>query len=295
MEPRLPFALPRIGRALLLMFVAVSSAWMVSARTVPDIEYAIVDGISLRLDLYLPDEPLAAPVPLVLWIHGGAWISGDKRPTSAPEVLGPRYAVASIDYRLAQQAPFPAQIHDCKAAVRWLRAHAGEYGFDPDRIGAWGASAGGHLAALLGTSGGVPALEGPVGDCLGIASRLPAVCDFFGPTDLLTLADPTGEVDLDAAYSPVGRLLGGPRAERPLLAQWASPITHVDPSDPPFLIVHGDADLVVPYGQSVALHHALLNAGVDASLHLVSQGGHGGFPTFVDDLVRAFFERTLTP
>lgn len=280
---------------LAVAIAAVWLSWACCGATLRDLEYAVVDGISLKLDLYLPDASPADLVPLVVWIHGGAWLSGDKNRTSAPEVLGPEYAVASIDYRLSQQAPFPAQIHDCKAAIRWLRAHAVEYGIDPDRIGAWGSSAGGHLAALLGTSGGVEELEGTVGDCLGVSSRVQAVCDFFGPIDLLTLVDPTGEIDLGTAQSPVGRLLGGPRAERIELAKLASPTAHVDATDPPFLIVHGDADEIVPWAQSVTFHQILADAGVDASLYVVGLAGHGGFAPSVYALVRAFFDRVLAP
>ncbi|MCX6093311.1 MAG: alpha/beta hydrolase [Candidatus Bipolaricaulota bacterium] len=284
-----------VASALLVALTAVGVSSTCFGETLRDIEYAVVDGISLKLDLYLPDAPSAKPAPLVVYIHGGAWISGDKTPTHAPAVLGPQYAVASVNYRLAQQAPFPAQIHDCKAAVRWLRAHAGTYGIDSNRIGAWGSSAGGHLAALLGTSDGIAALEGTVGDCLGVSSRVQAICDSFGPTDLLTLVDPTGDIDVGAAYSPVGRLLGGPRAEHTELARLASPISHIDETDPPFLILHGDADEVVPYGQSVTFHQVLASAGVDASLYLVGRGAHGGFPPFVDALVKAFFDRVLRP
>lgn len=160
------------GIAVLFSLIAAGVSAACLAETLRDIEYAVVDGISLKLDLVLPDAPSAKPAPLVVYIHGGAWISGDKSPTHAPAVLGPQYAVASVNYRLAQQAPFPAQIHDCKAAVRWLRAHAATYSIDPHRIGAWGSSAGGHLAALLGTSGGVAELEGTVGDCLGVSSTV---------------------------------------------------------------------------------------------------------------------------
>ncbi|MDD5265172.1 MAG: alpha/beta hydrolase [Candidatus Bipolaricaulis sp.] len=283
------------GIALCWAMTAAGCSAACFAETLHDIEYAVVDGISLALDLVLPDAPSARPAPVVVYIHGGAWISGDKDPSRASEVLGPRYAVASVNYRLAQQAPFPAQIHDCKAAVRWLRAHAAIYGIDPHRIGAWGPSAGGHLAALLGTSDGIAELEGTVGDSIGVSSRVQAVCDSFGPIDLVTLVDPTGDVDVGAAYSPVGRLLGGPRDEHTELARLASPITHIDETDPPFLILHGDADDVVPYSQSVAFHQALAAAGVDASLYLVGRGAHGGFPPFVDELVKAFFDRVLRP
>ena len=129
-------------------------------RVLHDIEYATVGGTSLLLDLYLPSDPVDDPVPLVLWVHGGGWRAGDKDPTRAPATLGEGYAIASVNYRLSDEAIFPAQIHDVKAAVRFLRGNADRFGLDPERFGAWGSSAGGHLVALLGTSCDIPELEG---------------------------------------------------------------------------------------------------------------------------------------
>ena len=284
-----------MNRSRVLVFIIgialVSAA--ASAEVLKDIEYASVDGISLKLDLYLPDDRGEKPLPLVIWIHGGGWRAGNKAPTRAPRTLGSNYAVASIDYRLTDQAIFPAQIHDCKAAVRWLRAHAEEYGLDPDRFGAWGSSAGGHLVALLGTSGGVIELEGTVGDHLEVSSRVQAVCDYYGPTNFLALLDQPSLIDRRTPTSPESLLLGGLTVDFPDLAALASPVTHVDPTDPPFLIVHGDNDRTVPYQQSVDLHQVFAEAGVEATLHLVGRAGHGGFPPIVDLLVKDFFDRVL--
>lgn len=276
-----------VAATVLMLFASLAPA-SVDAGVLRNVEYARVGDVPLNLDLYIPDGA-DRPLPLVIWIHGGAWVSGSKNATRAPAVLGSGYVVASVDYRLAQVAPFPAQIHDCKAAVRFLRARADEFGIDADRIGVWGSSAGGHLAALLATSGDVSELEGTVGDHLDVSSRVQAACDFYGPSDLVALVDETGIVGALA----VGRLLGGPFVEREDLARLASPTTHVDFSDPPFLIVHGDADEIVPWDQSVRLHRVLAEAGVDASLWIVGRAGHGGFPSIVDDVVRAFFQRVL--
>jgi len=258
-----------------------------------DLEYASVDEGSLKLDLYLPDPLPDEPRPLVVWIHGGGWRGGSKDWTRAPETLGTEYVVASIDYRLSQDATFPAQIHDCKAAIRWLRAHAAEYGFDPDRIGAWGSSAGGHLVALLGTSGDVEELEGTVGDHLDQSSAVQAVCDFFGPTDFLAMIGQPSLLDHRSPTSPESLLLGGPVAEMQELARLASPITFVDSSDPPFFIVHGDEDPTVPVEQSIDFHAALLAAGVESTLTIVEGAEHGGFADVVYVAVKAFFDAHL--
>jgi acetyl esterase/lipase len=207
------------------------------------------------------------------------------------------YAVASINYRLSQHAPFPAQIHDCKAAVRFLRAGAAKYNINPDRIGVWGGSAGGHLAALLGTSGDVKELEGN-GESTGVSSRVQAVCDFFGPADLLTLAEQSGPdttLKHDAPNSPASLLLGGPILEHKDEARRASPVSYVTNDDPPFLIVHGDRDNTVPIGQSKELHEALQKGGVDSKFMVIKGAGHDA-SILTPETVRAvleFFDKHL--
>jgi acetyl esterase/lipase len=206
------------------------------------------------------------------------------------------FIVASINYRLSLQAPFPAQIHDCKGAVRWLRAHATEYGIDPTRIGVFGASAGGHLVALLGTSAGDAALEGIVGGNLDQSSAVQAVCDWFGPTDMSRLRE---ELPSDNAFaqhpefSPVAGLFGGIANATPKRVQQANPIAYVDKSDPPFLIMHGDHDKLVPMAQSELLADALKRAGVPCDFKIVKNAGHGQGFAGQRGVVRDFFVHTL--
>lgn len=286
----------RLGLHLLISFIliilSVPNERAVFAHTVlRDIEYASVDGISLLLDLYLPPLEPDATAPLVIWVHGGGWRSGSKDQTIAPATLGEDYAIASVNYRLTGIATFPAQIHDVKAAVRWLRAHAVEYGFDPQRFGAWGSSAGGHLVALLGVSCGSEELEGTGGDYLNESSCVQAVCDFYGPTDLLSLLDQRGGRDARRIMAE-DLLLGGPVEEKIELANLASPITHISADVPPFLIMHGSDDDVVPVEQSIAFDNALGNAGIDSTLIIIEGAGHG-FPRDQLMPVKPFFDRIL--
>ncbi len=202
-----------------------------------------------------------------------------------------------MSYRLSQEAVFPAQIEDCKAAIRWLRANADQYHIDPDRIGAWGASAGGHLVALLGTSGDVDELEGKLGNSEQ-SSRVQAVCDFFGPTDFLQMdahAQRGSRLIHDAADSPESQLVGGPIQTNKGKVARANPITYVTEDDPPFLIVHGDRDALVPWHQSQLLFDALQDAGVkNIAFHKIEGAGHGfGGRREVDRLVDEFFEKQL--
>jgi acetyl esterase/lipase len=241
-------------------------------RVLRDLFYVEGGHEQNRLDLYLPRET-AGPLPVVVWIHGGAWNSGSKAAclVECAWLAARGYAVAGIDYRLSQHAPFPAQIEDCKAAVRWLRAHAAEYGLDPDHIGAWGFSAGGHLAAMLGVTGDVAALEG-LGGNRDQSSRVQCVLDWYGRTDL-SVADSQNDADVTAAVS---QLLGGPLDENRDKARRASPLSYVSSSAAPFLILHGDHDQRVPLKQSELLADALKRAGVDVTLRVIRGAGHGG-------------------
>jgi acetyl esterase/lipase len=222
-----------------------------------------------KLDLYLP-EKANGPLPVIVWIHGGAWQAGSKENPHGLAMVPRGYALASINYRLSQHAVFPAQIQDCKAAIRWLRANAPKYHLDGEHIGVWGASAGGHLVALLGTTGGVKELEGAGGN-LDQSSRVQAVVDWFGPTDFTHLG-PT----LNEANSVVSRLLGGPASENKAKAAQASPVRHVSKDAAPFLIMHGDKDNLVPISQSEELAEALKKAGVEVTFQTLPGAGHGG-------------------
>jgi acetyl esterase/lipase len=238
------------------------------AKSYRDLAY-VPDGHERhKLDLYVPGT--GGPFPVIVWVHGGAWLGGSKDNCPALPFVGRGYAVASINYRLSQHAPFPAQIEDCKAAVRWLRAHAREYHLDPDHVGAWGASAGGHLVALLGTSGGVKEWEGKEGN-REQSSRVQAVVDWFGPTDFTKMGG-----SHDRPNSPEARLIGGPVRDNPEKAARANPITYISKDDPPFLILHGDRDNTVPFNQSELLAEALQKAGVEVTFVPVQGAGHGG-------------------
>jgi len=260
-----------------------------------DLEYARVGGKSLRLDLYLPRDAKGKR-PLVVWVHGGAWKQGDKGRCPALRLVTRGYAVASLNYRFSQEAIFPAQIEDCKAAIRWLRSRAQQHQLDPERIGVWGSSAGGHLVALLGTSGDVAALQGSAGD-LQQSSRVQCVVDYFGPTDFLQMdahALANAPFKHNAASSPESQLVGGPITDVPEKVAAANPITYVSKDDPPFLIVHGDRDPLVPHHQSELLADALKQAGVQFKLHTVQGGGHGfGNRPELDRLVDQFLDRHL--
>lgn len=247
------------------------------------------------LDLYVPKQAGSGPFPLVVWIHGGAWRGGDKRGGPFFPLLASGFAVASINYRLTDEAQFPAQIYDCKAAVRFLRAHAHEYNLQSDRIGVWGASAGGHLAALLGTSGGVQSLEGHEGN-LQCSSRVQAVCDWFGASDLLTAKEQVSAIKGDqTALMAIPHFIGGTVQEQPERAKQASPITYVSKDNPPFLIMHGDRDHMVPPAQSIELRDAMQAKGAPVTLQIIPGARHGGFGFGVKPRLAVidFFENTI--
>lgn len=266
-------------------------------KVIRDLVYASVAGKELLLDLHLPPDP-TGPVPVILAVHGGAWRMGSKENPRALRMVARGYAVAAITYRLSQEAIFPAQIHDCKAAARWLRAHAGDYGLDPDRIGAWGGSAGGHLVALLGTSMGVTKLEGELGNP-DQSSAVQAVYDSYGPSDFLRMNDVPGKMDHNAPDSPESQLIGVPIQERPDLVARANPITYIDGTEPPFLIIHGQEDYTVVINQSELLHAALQNAGISSTFYAVPGAGHGfrgaseAEKRKIDRLVDTFFDQHL--
>lgn len=241
-------------------------------KVIKDLEFANVDGHSLKLDLYLPQQKDA---PVVVWIHGGGWQGGSKAGCPLTWLNDHGIAVASISYRLTDKATFPAQIHDCKAAVRWLRANAEKYGYSTDKIGVAGSSAGGHLAALLGTSGDVKALEGDVGGNLEHSSRVAAVIDYFGATDFI-LRSKTQPHRANAKGSVVYKLLGGGANEKVELAKQASAAFHVTKDDPPFLVIHGDQDDTVLLDQSERIQEVYAEAGLPLELIVIEGGKHGG-------------------
>lgn len=276
------------------------------APTYQDLVYAEIEDpegqiTELKLDLYLPNSA-SEPLPTVIWIHGGAWKAGTKAQAKAAPLIFSGYAVASIDYRLSGEAAWPAQMHDCKAAVRWLRAHAADYGLDPDRFGASGSSAGGHLATFLGVSGGIDTttvgrttvdLEGSVGDYLNESSRVQAVVDYYGPTDLLRMSLLPTSVNHDLANSSESLLItSGSQSiqDVPELTSSAGAVRLISRDDAPTRSVQGTADLTVPYEQSERLWRTATEVhGLDWELTPVPDGSHGGFG-YPISLAREWFD-----
>jgi len=256
-----------------------------------DLEYGRPDGVSLKLDLYTPKNTTNR-TPVLVWIHGGAWKAGSRSPCPLAFLVKDGFAAVSIEYRFIDQAPFPAQLHDCKGAIRWIKANAARFNLDPDRIAVFGASAGGHLAALLGTTADVKDLEGEVGGNLEQTSRVQAICAFYPPTDLNRLI--TNPESRTSSSSDIGKLLGGPLEANLDKAARANPITYITPNDTPFYILHGAKDKVVPLEQSVLLHEALLKSGVESKLFTVPNKGHGiGAPTAATKEIVEFLGRHL--
>jgi acetyl esterase/lipase len=265
-----------------------------AAQVRRDVTYCVTDGVELKLDLYGPQA--MGQRPAVVYIHGGGWVSGDKRAGEGaalvPELVRRGYVVAAVNYRLGPEHLFPAQIEDVKCAVRFLRAGAAMLGIDPDRIGAFGGSAGGHLAALLGVTDTSAGLEGKGGHA-DQSSRVQAVVDLYGPSDLRALFDQS------AGARPRAIVFGGTDGA---WIERGSPISYVSPDDPPFLLIHGDRDALVPVSQSQVLYEHLTAAGVPTSLVIVHNAGHtftprGGPITPTRDEITAmiadFFDRTL--
>lgn len=266
-----------------------------------DIAYIEGGDEAQKLDIYLPEVPPAKPLPLIVHIHGGGWRAGSKFPCPVMGMVLKGYAVASVEYRFSQKAVFPAQIQDCQAAIRWLRAHAKQYQFDTEHLGAIGGSAGGHLSALVGTSGGKKAFP-PIGDHEDQSDRVQAVCDIFGPADFTTVmqqaADDKNVKNIFAFNTPSDPYSGliGTKLEDKAKADAVSPVHYVSKDAPPFLILHGTHDTLVPYAQSVQLEASLKSQGVPVWLQTLPGAGHGG-PLFskpaVLQLTQNFFDKHL--
>ena len=254
-----------------------------------DVAYVSKGHERQKLDFYAPspDSGGAGPWPCVVFMHGGGWQAGSKSGNAAMGLCWRGYAVASIGYRLSSDAPFPAQIEDCKAPVRFLRAHAARFNIDPKRIGASGDSAGGHLAAMLGTTGGVKSFD--VGEHLDQSSRVQAVTDVYGPTNLAFYGT-------SQPGDTLASFIGGPIQDNRAKVQAANPIAYVDAGDPPFAIFHGDADPIVPLRHSEALHEALQKAKVPVTLKVLPGAGHGFHGQALQEVgagVLAFFDKYL--
>jgi acetyl esterase/lipase len=243
------------------------------AKLYRDLAYVPGGHARQKLDLYLPEHPAG---PLLVYIHGGGWSGGSKDHPPGLGVLGMGFSLASVEYRFSQDAIFPAQIEDCKAAIRWLRAHSADYGYDPKRIAAWGDSAGGHLTALLAVTGQIRDFD--VGANLDQSSAVQCAVDWYGPTDFAAYdpALPTPMVQRENPQSVLAQLFGGPISQKLDLARRGSPVTWVTKDAAPILIMQGTKDPLVPEDQSHRLADKLKAAGADVTLDIIEGAGHGG-------------------
>lgn len=263
---------------------------------VQDLEYAHVGESALLLDLHMPLN--VTDSNLVIWVHGGAWRSGSKQDMPLGGLVDAGYTVASVDYRLSPVAPFPAQVHDIKAAIRYLGARSTIYGYRADRIAIAGASAGGHLAALVGTTNGNSDLKGAIGDHLDQSSDVHAIVDYYGPTNFMTILSQSTPHGLGVRIPALQLLLRGQPEDNPELARLASPVDHVDATDPPLLLIHGDQDPQVPINQSHELQGKYEQLDLPVRFEVVHGGTHGGRRFYDDEIVsivQSFLADTLRP
>jgi len=260
-------------------------------KTIKDIQYSSPDGVPLRLDIHLPSGA-NEPLPVILVIPGGGWSSCSKE--CEPGLARAGFAAVCINYRVSSIAIAPANIHDCKAAVRWVKSNAAEYGLNPVRVGVYGVSAGGHLAMMMGCSHGVKELEGKGEEHqTSRGSEVQAVCAVCGPTDLTRIAIPEIRRGFPDLYEVTQRYLGAPVLERLELARLVSPLTYASPNCPPMMLIHGDADAIVPVEESLIFHEALRKAGARTSLRIVEGGPHSSLWEQTADDVIAFFTKNL--
>jgi acetyl esterase/lipase len=267
------------------LVAAAQSAPVIQA----DLQYATsAAGEPLRLDLYKPDT--AGPAPLIVWLHGGAWENGNKTAMPLAPIIERGFAVASLDFSPASKAPFPGQIHEIKAAIRFLRAGARQFGFDASRIAIAGASSGAHLAAVVGTSNGHGELEGALGDHDNESSSVHGIVSYFAATNLTTILAQSTPFGLGIREPALKRLLGAAPKDAEPLARLASPVFQVDRGDPPLLLFHGDQDPQMPINQSHELEGAYEKQGLQADFIVVHGAAHGGdafySPANVEHVVR---------
>jgi acetyl esterase/lipase len=281
---------------------AVRPSWLpASVSTEQNIQYVPGGDPAQKLDVYWPAQAASKPMPLVIWIHGGGWEGGDKTWCNSLYLVAHGYAAASVEYRFSQTALFPAQIQDCQAAIRWLRANSKKYNIDPKEIGVWGESAGGHLVSLLGTSGGKHAFP-LIGGNEDQSDRVQAVVDSYGPSDFNSVvaqaaADPTKNIFDFNHGDPYSKLIGIPLGSDIEKGNAVSPVHYVSRDNPPFLILHGTHDNLVPFAQSLELQAALEKAKVPVLLQPFPNAGHGG-DIFgknpdVEELIKQFFDKYL--
>lgn len=262
------------------------------------LEYARLEGRSLKLDLFLPEEANKKP-GLIVYVHGGAWRAGDRTKMPLGALVKDGWAIASVDYRLSPEAVFPAQVHDIKAAVRFLRSEGASYGLKTEYVAIAGSSAGGHLAALVGVTNGHPKLEGNVGSHLEADSAIQAIVSFYGAANLTSILSQSTPHGLSVRVPALELLLGNGPEEAPALAKLASPVFHVDAGDPPLLLLHGDQDPQMPINQSHELEGVYKASEASKVVFEVVHGGaHGGESFYTGEQlgrVSAFLEEFMRP
>ncbi|QEG01346.1 Carboxylesterase NlhH [Stieleria maiorica] len=275
----------RVPLCLLLVFAIGSFVHAAEPLIQRDVPFAKVDGTELKLDFY-PSRADEDASPLIVWVHGGAWRAGDKRSVPIQRLTEHGFAIASLDYRLSGTARFPAQTEDIKAGIRFVRAHADRFEIDPDRIVIAGASAGGHLAALVGVSSGVQALENLAMGNAEVSSDVAAIVSLYGASNLQTILSQSTPHGLSVREPALKLLLGDLPTAVPEAARLASPLAHVDSEDPPLLLIHGDQDPQMPINQSHELEGAYRRAGLDATFHVVHGAAHGGKAFYHDEQLK---------
>lgn len=276
-----------------IAIACISLVSVARAGTQTDIEYARVGELSLKLDLH---RPQGENPPLIVYVHGGAWRAGSKSSVPIAKLLDRGFAIASVDYRLSTQAVFPAQVHDIKAAIRFLRANARTFQVDASKIAAVGSSAGGHLAALVGVSNGHKTLEGTLGDHLDQSSDVQAIVSYYGASNLQSILSQSTEFGLTVRIPALKLLLGDIPDKTPDLAKLASPVAHLDSNDPPLLLIHGDADPQMPPAQSQELAKAYEALKRPVTFITLPGSKHGGDEFYDDqrsDIVAKFLDKML--
>ena len=261
--------------------------------TQADIEYAKVGELSLKLDLHRPQTENPA---LIVYVHGGGWRAGSKQDVPIGKLLDKGFAIASVDYRLSPQAAFPAQVHDIKAAIRFLRANAGVFHINTSKIAIIGSSAGGHLAALVGVTNGNKELKGKVGEHLDQSSDVQVIVSYYGASNLETILSQSTPKGLEYRIPALKLLLGDTPDKKPELAKLASPVAHLDRKDPPLLLIHGDADPQMPPQQSQELAKAYEALGLPVTLIVMPGSKHGGKEFYDDErtaVVAKFLDKVL--
>lgn len=259
-----------------------------------DLPYAGNDNPWQAVDLFLPKiRTTDKPLPVVVYIHGGGWVNGSRRGggMAAAFAASGNYAGVSVGYRLSGEAKWPAQIHDCKAAIRWIRGHAKEYNLDPEHIGVTGSSAGGHLVSLLGLTEGVKELEGALGEFTNLSSKVTCVVNVCGPQDMASPLMQGGAALVDDPA--VSGLLGGSLKDKAAEAKACSPLTYVHPGAPPFLTLHGTKDMRVNFSNAARLQEALTKVGSPTILIPITDGGHGFNSPEASKRVQQFFDMHL--